>query len=600
MLVFIKKHYLAIFSIFIFFSIVLFINPFHEAAFTDDWAYAKMAKELAHEGQYKFDHWAVASPIFQVFYGALLVKIFGFSFGLLKTSTILVAFLGFIGFYYLALEYKLIPKLSLLLTFILASSPLVVLLGFTFMTDIPYMSFFILSMLFYTKALKQNNYRYMLIASIFSSLAILIRQNGYFIPLGLTLLWLIKQKRREKLKFYIIGLILPYLAIIFQIFYSLSQSNWGTKYVAYTQSLYFSNPTVMLLNFAGRIPIILIYLSLFTLPLVSCTIFDYLLKLNKKLLVILLLLTSTFILGLILFSTLLHITLFGRVVLIMLEITTLLLYRQLIRLHRLPFKIKDLSAKNKLYIILKILLSFLYIFGVLYLLNGQKDLLLPYLPWNFEILHDIPLITRLLLTLFCLVGSLFIARLIYVNIVKNLFQNRIKPDSVLLFHLIMGMSFLSHLAYYQLGDEYLLIYLPYIIIVLGVMLESLIIKLINYIYITSLILLIGISLWTRSMLESSQANWLAAEYIRNQGVSSNNISTSWEWIAYYEHDNYLKSRNYNYEEGHEDFFGRYIQREKSVQYLVTENIDGKHTKIMRVFPYRDVFLKQRYVYAVRK
>lgn len=601
---FISNHLKYAWIILLLISIVIFINPIRETTFTDDWAYARTVEKLLKDGQYKLNDWAAASMPFQIAYGALLSKIFGYSLSILILSTLSLSIFGIVGFYFLAKEYNFKNELALLLTFILASSPLVLHLSFTYMTDIPFLSLFIWSVLFYTKTLKTRKNSIAFIASLFASCAILTRQNGYILPLGISLIFLIDKNRFRNISYYVSGLLLPMLSLIYQVFNMSINANWAAKYIAYTQSQYLSNLSVVIINFFIRIPVIMIYLSISCLPLIIFTFVDFSLRTKNNWLVKFLCIVTVIIAVILnIFADFLNITFFGRITILTIGLFYACFFLSLLKEMNNKKLIHPLYKNFNIGkdIILSLSLSLMTLLGITYLYKTQNTLLLPYLPWNFEILKDIPVATRILLTLFSAFGGIFIFRLLILNFVFFFRKNYEKINYLLFFHFIMGISLITHLAYYQLGDEYLILYLPYVLIMLGVMLEKSIIQYKGFIIISSFLVLIAGSFWTRAMLDRSQANWMAAEYLRKQGIPTNDIFAPWTWIAYWEHDNYLKSRNFDITDGHRDFFERYIQRENRGKFLVLEDIDSKYKyKILKQFPYRDIFLRKTAVLAVEK
>ena len=85
--------------------VVCLIGPFREMMFGDDWAYGLTVRHLLTTGQYKLHDWAAASMPAQIYWGALLAKTFGFSFTVLRFSTIILLLVGVTALYYLLREF---------------------------------------------------------------------------------------------------------------------------------------------------------------------------------------------------------------------------------------------------------------------------------------------------------------------------------------------------------------------------------------------------------------------------------------------------------------------------------------------------------------
>ena len=66
-------------------------NPIAESPFNDDWSYAHTVKILQETGKLTYNGWAAASVIAQAYWGLLWVKMFGFSYTVLRLSTLPLA-----------------------------------------------------------------------------------------------------------------------------------------------------------------------------------------------------------------------------------------------------------------------------------------------------------------------------------------------------------------------------------------------------------------------------------------------------------------------------------------------------------------------------
>ncbi len=112
------------------------VDPFLESAINDDWTYSRMSQLLVETGRLHFDGWTSAMAGLHVVWGAILIKVFGFSFTILRLSTLATAagcslvcqaICRRIG---LSIETSGFTAMTLLL------SPLAIGLTPTFMTDI--------------------------------------------------------------------------------------------------------------------------------------------------------------------------------------------------------------------------------------------------------------------------------------------------------------------------------------------------------------------------------------------------------------------------------------------------------------------------------
>jgi hypothetical protein len=114
---------------------ILATLPIAELPFNDDFSYSFTARELAQSGHLIYNGWASAALGPQAYWGALFIKLFGFSFTVTRLSTLpIAAAIGAAG-YALARSCGLQRSLAILSSLTLAISPLFLPLAASFMTD---------------------------------------------------------------------------------------------------------------------------------------------------------------------------------------------------------------------------------------------------------------------------------------------------------------------------------------------------------------------------------------------------------------------------------------------------------------------------------
>jgi len=148
---------------------------------SDDWAYAWPVRSLCERGEIDLLPWTGASVVAQIGYGAVLCKAFGFSFEVLRASTLALGAAADVGVFMLARLLGAPTPLSLLAALAFALSPLRVSLGFTFMSDLPFTAFAVWSAYFYARGMQQRRLGSVLIGSVLAAIAALVRQHGIFI-----------------------------------------------------------------------------------------------------------------------------------------------------------------------------------------------------------------------------------------------------------------------------------------------------------------------------------------------------------------------------------------------------------------------------------
>ena len=111
--------------------------PVAEIGFIDDWSYIKTALEFARTGHFVFNGWATAMLGWQVVWGALFIKLFGFSFTVVRLSAWLVALASVFLFHQILLRFGVAPRDAVFGTLTLGISPIFLPLAASYMTDVP-------------------------------------------------------------------------------------------------------------------------------------------------------------------------------------------------------------------------------------------------------------------------------------------------------------------------------------------------------------------------------------------------------------------------------------------------------------------------------
>ncbi len=115
----------------------LIAQPFAKMPFIDDFSYTKTALDFARTGHFVYNGWATAMLGWQVPWGALFIKLFGFSFDVLRFSMLPIAMASVYLFHQILRRFGINPANAVLGTLTMALSPLFLLLGASYMTDVP-------------------------------------------------------------------------------------------------------------------------------------------------------------------------------------------------------------------------------------------------------------------------------------------------------------------------------------------------------------------------------------------------------------------------------------------------------------------------------
>lgn len=224
MIDFLKKYQDYIGLLLLWLLLIIIINPIGDFPLNDDWCYGKSVKTLYEDGYLKLYNWGEMTLVGQVYWGYFFAEIFGFSFTVLRWSTLVLGFATIIGIYKLLTLAKLSRWAKLIGVLLCVMNPIFLSLSFSFMTDVPFMCVTIWAFYFFAKALKTDTWLPILWAILFCYFAFLIRQLAWVFPIVWLITFVIVKERNTK---NILKAITPLLAVIlfFLIFSYIMESN---------------------------------------------------------------------------------------------------------------------------------------------------------------------------------------------------------------------------------------------------------------------------------------------------------------------------------------------------------------------------------------
>ncbi|HTV04768.1 MAG TPA: hypothetical protein VME86_05325 [Acidobacteriaceae bacterium] len=114
----------------------LIAHPFVQMGFMDDWSYIWSAREFAHTGHFAY---VWSSPIlgWQLLWGSLFIRLFGFSFNVVRLSALPVAMLSIFLFHSILLRFGITARNAVIGALTFGLSPLFLPIATSFMTDVP-------------------------------------------------------------------------------------------------------------------------------------------------------------------------------------------------------------------------------------------------------------------------------------------------------------------------------------------------------------------------------------------------------------------------------------------------------------------------------
>jgi len=110
--------------------------PFAEIGFMDDFSYIRTTQIYAQTGHLLYNGWATAMLGWQILWGALFIKLFGFSFTAPRLSSMVSLFLLVWVFHAVARRCGLNRSSAIFAALLVGISPIAMPLAFSFMTDV--------------------------------------------------------------------------------------------------------------------------------------------------------------------------------------------------------------------------------------------------------------------------------------------------------------------------------------------------------------------------------------------------------------------------------------------------------------------------------
>jgi hypothetical protein len=163
----------------------LLVGPRANVPVIDDWVYAWSVEHLLETGQLRVLDISAFYPIAQLLWGALFARLAGFSFVVLRFSTVVLSGVGCCAVYFTLRELDCRRRTSLIGALALALDPVYFALSFTFMTEVPFISLSTLAMYCYIRAIRRGQPAAVWAGCACALAAFLIRPIGIVLPLAL-------------------------------------------------------------------------------------------------------------------------------------------------------------------------------------------------------------------------------------------------------------------------------------------------------------------------------------------------------------------------------------------------------------------------------
>lgn len=161
----------------------LLVRPRVNVPVIDDWVYAWSVEHLLDTGHLKVLEISAFYPITQILWGTLFAYLAGFSFIALRASTVMLAVFACWAVYLTLRELECRRTTALLGALALAFDPTFFALSFSFMTEVPFVSFSTITLYWYVRAIRRSEPSSVWAGCVFAMAAFLTRPIGIVLPL---------------------------------------------------------------------------------------------------------------------------------------------------------------------------------------------------------------------------------------------------------------------------------------------------------------------------------------------------------------------------------------------------------------------------------
>jgi hypothetical protein len=176
-------------------------KPFAEIGIEDDWSYIRSAQVLADTGHFVYNGWATAMLGWQLYLGALAIKLFGFSFLASRLSVLFIAMAAAYLLHRIFTRLGITAYNATIGTLVLMVSPLAMPLAITFHTDIPGLFCTLVALYACLRALKDHDDKrviaWLALATVAGDLGGTARQIAWLASLVMvpSAVWLMRRRR---------------------------------------------------------------------------------------------------------------------------------------------------------------------------------------------------------------------------------------------------------------------------------------------------------------------------------------------------------------------------------------------------------------------
>jgi hypothetical protein len=190
----------------------ILVNPTGDFPLNDDWTYTKSTLLLVNEGVVNIGVWPAMTLLTHLLWGAMFVKVFGFSFFILRVSTLVSSLIGLFLLHDLLSRLSNNKKIALIGTLTLLFNPVYFNLANTFLTDAGFNTLCIAGCYMVHNFLKSPGALKFIGIFIISLLLVFLRQFGLIMPLCFTIACL--TLKEKKWNYFLIAIFFTSLIIV--------------------------------------------------------------------------------------------------------------------------------------------------------------------------------------------------------------------------------------------------------------------------------------------------------------------------------------------------------------------------------------------------
>jgi hypothetical protein len=460
----------------------------------DDWSYSKTVKFLYDYGKLEFTGWTSMTLAAQVFWGYIWSLLFGFSFEVLRYSTLFLSTTGLFFLYLSARQFTGDNKVIFTALALLGFNTVYFFLSASFMTDVPFLVCLIISMYFFLRYLKNERFIFLYTAFLFCVISVFIRQLGLVIIFSFTAASFLIPKAKYSLKvisvLFTISVIL--LLVIFQQYIRFPVDVMLSEYTRSSKFLsnlniqnYFAVPWLMKNFFYA-----LVYTGLFLAPLLILKFYS---------------ITSIFSNE--------RIKRAARIFILLFPLPVLWLLDQFNKL---------LPARPNI----------IFKYGAGPALLKDVDIL------GLQNIEVIPRMVWLILTYIGVWGGILLC-ILFWKVIKDSVKKEDTAEGRRIFLFVLSASFLVLYSFFDFYDRYIIVIIPSVILLLiGLKTEARqgnIQKIISYSFVIIMVLFSTVSL--HDYFDWNRERWRALEELTEENkISPHKIDGGFEFNGWYNYD----------------------------------------------------------------